>query len=165
MELTDEQKGKVREWIASGSKLSEIQERLSKEYDLHLLYMDVRLLVDDLQITPRETVEPEPVKPADPAPESGMEPDEPLGSDPLPTDPLAAAAAGGKATVTVDQITKPGAMVSGSATFGDGKTAGWYLDQYGRFGLVPPEPGYRPSEADLAKFQTVLDVELRKLGY
>ena len=59
----------------------------------------------------------------------------------------------------------PGAMVSGHVTFSDGKTADWYIDQTGRFGLVPPEPGYRPSQADLAEFQAILDRELAKIGY
>ena len=63
MEFTEEQKAKVREWIGAGLKLSEIQDQLGKEFSLHLLYMDVRLLVDDLQLTPKETVEEAP-KPA-----------------------------------------------------------------------------------------------------
>ena len=50
--LNDEQKAKVQEWIAAGLKLSEIQDRLGKEYELRLSYMDLRLLVDDLKLTP-----------------------------------------------------------------------------------------------------------------
>ena len=67
--------------------------------------------------------------------------------------------------MAVDQITRAGAMVSGHVTFTDGKKADWYIDQTGRFGLVPPEPGYRPSPADLAEFQGKLDRELAKFGY
>jgi hypothetical protein len=44
--------------------------------------------------------------------------------------------------VKVDEITRPGAMVSGSVVFTDGKKAGWYLDQTGRLGMVTEEPGY-----------------------
>ena len=61
--LNDEQKAKVQEWIAAGLKLSEIQDRLGKECDLRLSYMDLRLLVDDLKLTPKDPVQPEPAKP------------------------------------------------------------------------------------------------------
>ena len=53
MKLDDAQRKKVTEWIAQGLKLSEIQKRLGSELDLHLTYMDVRLLVDDLKLTPK----------------------------------------------------------------------------------------------------------------
>jgi transposase len=53
MNLDDAQRTKVTEWIAQGLKLSEIQSRLGSELGLHLTYMDVRLLVDDLKLTPR----------------------------------------------------------------------------------------------------------------
>ena len=39
-------------------------------------------------------------------------------------------------------------------------TVEWYLDQYGRLGMVPPEPGYRPPDADVAEFQASLEKEL-----
>ena len=67
--------------------------------------------------------------------------------------------------MTVDVVMKPGTMVSGQATFGDGQTAGWYLDQMGRFGLVPAVEGYRPPQSDIAEVQALLDRELAKLGY
>jgi hypothetical protein len=34
----------------------------------------------------------------------------------------------------------------------------------GRLGMVPPEPGYRPPQSDLAEFQLALEKELAKLG-
>ena len=71
----------------------------------------------------------------------------------------------GKVAVKVDSITRPGAMVSGSATMSDGKKVDWYLDQYGRLGMVPPEPGYRPQQSDLVEFQAALEKELMKQGY
>jgi hypothetical protein len=55
-------------------------------------------------------------------------------------------------------------MVSGSATFSDGKKAGWYLDQMGRLGMVPEEQGYRPPSADVAEFQMALERELVRMG-
>jgi hypothetical protein len=64
----------------------------------------------------------------------------------------------------VDQVTRPGAIVSGGVTFSDGKTAEWYLDQTGRLGLAPAEKGYKPSEEDVMDFQAALQQELTKFG-
>jgi hypothetical protein len=75
-----------------------------------------------------------------------------------------AAAAPGKVSVTVDQLTRPGAMVSGKVKFSDGKTAEWILDQAGRLGLVPSDKGYKPPAADVQEFQIALQQELQKLG-
>src|SRR5438445_7873616 len=60
MKLDDAQRKKVTEWIAQGLKLSEIQSRLGSELDLRLTYMDVRLLVDDLKLTPKDIEPPKP---------------------------------------------------------------------------------------------------------
>ncbi len=68
-------------------------------------------------------------------------------------------------SVTVDQLARPGALVSGKVKFSDGKSAEWLLDQMGRLGLVPAEKGYKPAPDDLQEFQTVLQVELQKLGF
>ena len=74
-------------------------------------------------------------------------------------------AGGGKVSVTVDQITRPGAIVSGKVTFSDGQIADWYLDQTGRLGVVPKQQGYKPSAADVQDFQLALQQEVAKLGY
>lgn len=158
MELTDEQKHKVAAWVEQGAKLSEIQQRLGDECDVRLTYMQVRFLVDDLKLTPKETAPPEPAAPA--APEA-TPPAEPEGAI-LPDEVLPPAS--GRVAVKVDEITRPGAIVSGSVTFSDGKKAGWYLDQMGRLGMVPDEQGYRPPQADIAEFQIALEKELVRLG-
>ena len=159
MQLTDEQKQKVAAWMADGMKLSDIQLRLGEECGLRLTYMDVRLLVDDLKLVPKDPPAPvaEKMEPAAPAPAEAP----PLVSD--SADPFAQPAA--KISLSVDQIARPGTMVSGSVTFSDGKTASWYLDQQGRLGVVPIEQGYRPPEGDVEEFQVMLDRELQKLGY
>ena len=160
MLLTDEQKQQVAAWIDAGAKLSEIQDRLDKELGIRMTYMDVRLLADDLRLTPKEVAEPEkPATPEAPAPTNPQEPSEgALGEE------LSAAAGTGKVSVAVDQIARPGAMVSGKVTFSDGQSAEWYLDQYGRLGLVAAQQGYRPPQEDIAEFQMALDKELVRLG-
>jgi len=155
MNLDDTQKKKVAAWLDEGLKLAEIQERLMAEFGLQLTYMDVRLLVDDLKLIPKD---PEPPKSA--APASPLAAPAPGTSGPAKT-PEAEPKAGG-VSVTVDQIAKPGAVVSGQVTFSDGNTAAWYLDETNRLGLVPKQQGYRPSAADVQEFQMALQEELSK---
>ena len=57
MNLDESQRQKVAAWIADGAKLSEIQTRLMSEFGLKFTYMEVRFLVDDLKLTPKD---PEP---------------------------------------------------------------------------------------------------------
>lgn len=163
MTLDDTQRKKVAEWIAAGLKLSEIQNRLASELGVRMTYMDVRLLVDDLKLTPKDIEPPKP--PAPVIPPAG--PDRAAASTqsaPLAPNPGAAPAANG-VSVSVDHLAKPGAVVSGKVTFSDGKMADWYIDQTGRLGLVPQQAGYRPPAADVQQFQAALETELSKLGF
>ena len=163
MNLTEEQRQRVAAWIAEGAKLGEIQNRLASELGIKLTYMDTRFLIDDLKLVPKDPERPKTPEPAIPA-------KAPLSTHPVPAGesvepevlpPLG----GGKVSVTVDQITRPGAIVSGKVTFSDGQTAEWYLDQSGRLGVVPKQQGYKPSPADVQDFQTALQQEVAKLGY
>ncbi len=169
MQLTDEQKQKVSAWLSEGLKLSDIQGRLGEEYGLRLTYMDVRLLVDDLKLVPLDPPEPPTPKPAPAAPASeapdAPAPEAPTEPSSLLADADAAAQPASKVSLTVDQIARPGTIVSGQVTFSDSKTATWYLDQTGRLGVVPAEQGYRPPEGDVEAFQLMLDRELQKMGY
>ena len=67
-------------------------------------------------------------------------------------------------SVDLDRITRPGAVVSGSAVFSDGKRVQWLLDQYGRLALDAGSSGYRPSQQDLAAFQRELQALLAQRG-
>jgi hypothetical protein len=148
MNLDDTQRKKVAAWIDEGLKLADIQKRLEIDLGLRMTYLEVRLLVDDLKLKPKDP--PPQAKPA-----------------PKPEDALAAAPpplASGRVSVTVDQLARPGALVSGKVKFSDGKSAEWVLDQAGRLGLVPSEKGYKPPAADVQEFQTALQQELQKLG-
>ncbi len=156
MKLDEAQRLTVAKWIADGAKLSEIQNRLAAEFGVKLTYMEARLLVDDLKLTPKDPEPPKIVEP--PAAASPVE------AKPIPPSPGASPAAG-KVAVSVDQITKPGSIVSGKVAFSDGQTADWYLDQTGRLGVVPKLPGYKPSAADVADFQLALQQEVAKLGF
>ena len=155
MTLTDEQKKQVAAWIEQGLKPSDIQSKLESEFALRVTYMEVRFLIDDLKLTLKD---PEPAVPA----ETSAPASEPaVLKDPAKSAPAAGA---GAVSIKIDAITRAGALVSGHVTFSDGKTGEWYLDQMGRLGMVPPEPGYRPPQSDLAEFQVALEKELAKLG-
>lgn len=141
-------------------KLSEFQKRLEKDFGLKGTYMEVRLLVDDLRV---QLKDPEPPKVSTPPPAAAA----PAGGPaPLAETTVVppAGSLGGGVSVSVDTVTRPGTLASGSVKFSDGQTAQWYLDQMGRFGMVPAVRGYRPSQEDLQEFQMHLDRELQKLG-
>jgi hypothetical protein len=163
MSLTDEQKHAVAAWIEEGAKPADVQARLEKEFDIRVTYMEIRFLIDDLKVMPKDPAPPEPA--AAPVPVAAAETEAaPLEPEPNPLADDALGQTASKIAVKVDDITRPGAMVSGRATFSDGKTSEWYLDQYGRLGMVPSEPGYRPPQQDLMDFQVALEKELVKLG-
>ena len=166
MQLDENQKKIVAGWIEEGLDLSTIQARLEAEMDIHMTYIDVRFLVGDLELVPKdeeESEEPEPeeeLAPADsPTPDNPFPaPEDPMGEAPLTTDDVAG---GGQVSVTVSPVTQPGMMASGSVTFSDGVKCGWHVDQYGRPALVPEKEGYRPPEADMPKFGQKLQQEMR----
>jgi hypothetical protein len=162
MTLTDAQKSEVSRWIAQGAKIAEIQTRLGSELGVRLTYMEVRFLVDDLKLTP---IDPEPPKAPEPAPASSTGNPSPAPAPAKPVAPEPLPATGGSVSVSVDQIARPGALVSGKVTFSDGQKAAWTLDQAGRLGLAADQKGYRPTPADVEQFQIALQNELAKAGF
>ena len=152
--LTPAQISKVSAWVAEGATLSQIQERLSSQLEVAMTYMDVRFLVDDLNLALIEKEEPK-------------KPEEPV-ADAAPAEaavPAETAQGAGVVTVEVDTIAQPHAMVSGHVTFSDGEKADWYIDHQGRPGMAARTPGYRPTPQDITDFQTKLDAALRQAGY
>ncbi len=150
MDLSDSQKSAVAAWIQEGKSLADVQRLLREEFSISMTYMDVRFLVDDLNIT---FTEPEPEEPAEDAakPEKEAEIVE---------------EGNGSVTVDVDAIMRPGALVSGTVTFSDGKSLNWQLSATGQLGLIPgDDPDYRPSPEDVQAFQVQLEEVLRKKGY
>ena len=169
MNLNDAQKKSVVEWIAQGMKLSEIQRRINSEFGIVMTYIEVRFLVDDLKLTPKDPEPPKPVELAGrqsggdstiagPAPLKGE-------ANKVMSDANQEVPPGGGVSVKVASVARPGALVSGSVTFSDGNSAEWHLDQMGRLGLSPKQPGYKPSPADLEAFQIELQEALQKLGF
>ena len=144
-DLSSEQVEMVKEWVAEGAQMADLQKRLKDDFGFNVTYMDTRFLSLDLALN-FQVVEEESEGPYDiENPEAQEEVD--LG--PLVQDEEAV-------TVTLDQVARPGAMVSGTVTFSDGMKALWLIDEMGRPSIDPDQPGYQPSEADLVRFQAEL---------
>lgn len=163
--LNEDQKQKVSAWIADGAKLSDIQNQLDAEFGVRLTYMDVRLLVDDLKLTPKDPVVEAPKQPEPETPAATPDEAAPVAEAAAELLSDAAPAATGKVSIAADAIARPGTVVSGTVTFSDGVTATWYLDQTGRLGVVPADQSYRPAPADVQQFQTLLDQQLQRMGF
>lgn len=155
MKLTAEQEALVRQWVAEGASLSDVQKQIRAEFGLHPTFFDVRMLVMNLgaQIKDKEVqVAADDVTKAQLPPKAAAAPAEPQPA--------------GSVSVSVDTLQViPGAMVSGSVVFSDGNKARWYFDQMGRFGFEPELPGYIPPEADMQTFKMQLSRELRSRGF
>jgi hypothetical protein len=184
MNLTPEQKREVGVWVAAGDNLSTVQKKIFEQFKISITYRDVRFLVDDLDLTLKDpapkadasdlskTAAPKAglgAQPAGAAPDAAEAPleleDEEAAGGVGPDDPLAPGL-GGHVTVAVDKVTLiPGAMASGTVTFGDGVTGKWIVDNYGRPGFTEvSKPGYRPSAADAQAFMQELSLALQGKG-
>ncbi len=174
MQLTDDQVQQVRQWAGDGASLGEIQRRMDEQFDLSISFMETRFLLGDHGIQLREEEKETDAPPQSPD-DSGLiggEGGADLGGEgeiggeggdggDLPGRPLGGM---GSVSVTLDTIAQPGMMASGRATFSDGEGAAWYVDEFGRLGLNPDTPNYRPSEADLGTFQEELAKVAQKAG-
>ncbi len=154
MELTESQKSTVAAWVQAGRSVAEVQRGLRDEFEIPMTYMDVRFLIDDLDVA---MVEPEPEGEDTPADEAKPAADAELVDE------------GGSTgvAVDVDAIMRPGSLVSGTVHFSDGVSLAWQLGATGQLGLIPDEsnPQYRPSEEDLNAFQDQLKDVLQKKGF
>lgn len=177
MNLTPEQTKAVSEWVAAGDNLYAIQKKLSDQFKVSMTYMDVRFLVDDLNLQLKDPRPKADANDVGKAPAGGEKKGflekakEKLGisaggaGGPVPDDveDMDAAAPSSGVRVTVDKVTLlPNAMASGTVTFGDGVTGKWVVDNQGRPGLMEvSKPGYRPSAADAQAFMQELSLALQ----
>jgi hypothetical protein len=163
--LTEEQKQQVTRWVEEGASLAEVQKRLGAEFTVSLTYMETRFLLDDLNLTVKDSLK---AVSADLSKAEAAAP-VPATAAPSANDPLGGMPAGegapGKVRVNVDKVVRPGSVVSGTVAFSDGQSADWYLDQAGRLGLIPKVKGYQPKPGDVQEFQYALQDELARLGY
>lgn len=163
--LENSVKAFMAEQIAAGVSLSDVQSMVNAEFKLSMTYMDIRILASELEIdwqklSPEKTV-PAPEK--NEVPEVPANTDAPAPAEDAPAENTAPAMPDLSTTkVEVSKIARPGMMFSGSATFANGSTADWYLDNMGRLG-VDNLQGDQPGQEDIEKFQMALQLELRKI--
>lgn len=150
MSLTNEQKSQIAERLAEGASIADIQRTIVDEFKIPMTYMEVRFLMDDLNLdlAPEPEPEPEPEEQTDPNLEAIPAEAELVGG-------------GGSVSVEMDKIKRPGAALSGSVTFSDGVTAQWTVDPYGRLGLDSDQEGYQPSPENIEAFQLELQRQMQ----
>ena len=166
MTLTPEQKQAVASWVAAGDNLYAVQKKLAEVLKVSMTYMDVRFLVDDLNLelkdpAPKADASDVSKTPAPKAPDIAEAAAAGPTEEEFPAD--AVPPTGAVVQVVVDKVNlNPNAMATGSVTFPDGVTAKWMVDLQGRPGLVDvSQPGYRPSPADAQAFMQELSLALQ----
>lgn len=175
MSLTPEQTAAVSSWVAAGDNLSTIQKKLREQFSVALTYMDVRFLVDDLNLQLKDPApkadtsdlsKTQPKAAAAPAAGAPASPSAVPGEDDLADEAALPPAGPGSVILDVDSVTLiPGAIASGKVTFGDGVTGKWIIDHQGRPGFTEiSQPGYRPTPEDAKSFMNQLEAELQRRG-
>jgi hypothetical protein len=144
-DLSSEQVEEVKGWVAGGAQMADVQRRLNEDFGFKATYMDTRFISLDLELDFQVNEVEAKIEEVIEAPQVEEEPDlegEKWG--------------GGGVSASLDQVARPGSMVSGTVTFSDGMKGLWLIDEMGRPSIDPDQPGYQPSEADLVSFQEEL---------
>ena len=169
MTLTPEQKEAVATWAAAGDNLSTIQGKLTAQFKISIRYMDLRFLLDDLNVQLKDAApKKDTLLQSAPQPPPGAAPEAAEDGDLPPEVPdEAAPAGGGGVTVAVDKVTLiPGALASGTMTFANGVTGKWIVDNQGRPGITDvSRPDFRPSAAEAQAFMQELSRVLQQRGF
>lgn len=151
-QLTNEQIAAVAELVNGGAKLGDVQKFLNEQFGISMTYMEVRFLVDDLDLTVKDPKVEE--KKTEEAPATSGD------TSAQPEQSAENASVQGGVTVEISPVQIPGTIVSGKVTFTDGVTSMWSLDANGRLQLEGAAPDYRPSQADIEDFQQKLQTIL-----
>lgn len=161
---TEERKQVVRELLAKGQTLSQVQDYLHKEKNDPITYMELRLLLSEMPDTklPEKELPRTVMADAAPAPRAGQKAS-PKGAGPAPVD-KEPQAVGGKLSISIDQMPAPGAMLSGYTRLSSGAKAHWFLDEMGRLGVEPELGSGKPTPSDMEEFTTELRRMLQQAG-
>jgi hypothetical protein len=172
MALNTEQKQLVTNWVVAGDSLSTIQKKIIETFKLSMTYMDVRFLVDDLNLMLKDAPAKKSTDLSQPSSDTSSAELESNPEDEIPPDALTDTAddtprAEGSAIVTVDKITLiPGAIASGTVAFSDGVTGKWIIDNQGRPGFTEiSKPDYSPRPEDAQAFMRELSAAMQSRGY
>ena len=144
-DFSKEQLQQLQQWVSEIQSVSELQTKINATFNTHLTYLEVRFLLDDLQLELKKK-------------EAKVE------EDVSKTDSNVANFVNEGVQVQVDPVTRPGMIFNGNVRFSDGQSASWGLDQFGRISLKPEQEGYKPSQEDIAQFQELLQQQLSELS-
>ena len=136
----EERKPIVAQLLKEGSSLSEIQDYLRKEKGDSITYMELRLLLSEM-------------------PDAKLPEKEISKTPPAMPDVKLAESAGGKLSISVDQVPAPGSMLCSYARFNSGAKAHCFLDEMGRLGVEPELGSSKPTQKDMQEFT----VELKRM--
>jgi len=162
--LSEQQVSVIRDWVAQGAQMADIQKRLKEEFGLNATYMDTGFIALDLNL---EFIQDE-VEEEGQLVENEVEGDNPVFEEeevaaPIEDAGISSVSLGGdddlsapSVSVGLDQVAIPGAMVSGTITFSDGEKGRWMIDTMGRPSIDPETPNYQPTQTDLEDFQVKL---------
>jgi len=146
MNLTTDQITTLKEKVAEGAQLNELQNIIKTQFGHNLSFMETRFLISDLDI---QIITPEPAAPS--------EPTEPISTDSAPAQTEALNQKNipeSSVSVEIDQIEQPGSYVSGSVTWSDGQTGQWLINQEGSLDLKMGTPDYQPLTEDMKPSKT-----------
>lgn len=166
--LNDTQKDAVRAWVAEGAGLSAVQQRIKDEFGVSMTYMDVRLLVIELNATLQDKPEPKTETKSEVETESEIDAKTETESEAVSESEAefengAEEESGMSAnvSVTLDRVVRAGALASGDVTFSDGVVGSWFIDRMMRLSFTKfSKDGYQPKRADLEAFQVELQNKL-----
>ena len=127
----------VTELREQGSSLNEILDTLHNEHDVRLTFLDLRMLVAEIEDS----------KPVEKAPRK----EEPEEEEAAPEG----------THVEVDAVMQPGAQLSGRASLASGAKIQWAIDAHGRLNLGLEKGSPQPTEQDMTEFQQALTQKLR----
>lgn len=128
MNFTDEQKTQVTQWVGEGMDVMAIAQKFRETHGVGLTHLDVRLLLGDLNLVPKDKEKPQ--------------------ND---------ITINGKVIVElIKAVTRPDSILEGTVTFSDGEKTPFHVDHQGRLHLHARQ-GYKPTTTDLQDFQTELN--------
>ncbi|MFO7820453.1 MAG: hypothetical protein R6V56_00100 [Lentisphaeria bacterium] len=138
----------VKANLNEGKSLSEVQRILADEHDVNMTYFDLRMMAADLKVKWDKQEDKKTVTEASA---------EKLLDEQQPQQPE-----GGSGTqVTVDKVTRPDALMSGTVKFKSGASGKWFIDHSHQLGLAPDSGSGEPTQDDVVEFQKELQKVVR----
>ena len=138
----------VRKELNKGTALGEVQRMLQEEHDVNMTYFDLRMMAAELDVDWDKQEDKKTVTEA--ASTEGILDEQPQ--------------EGGAATgtqVTVDKVTRPDALMSGTVKFKSGASGKWFIDHAQQLGLSPDPGSSKPTQDDVIEFQQELQKAVR----